>query len=185
MPCGRLALLLHDMSQLMGEQLSAGRGSRPVVSRAENNLRANGVGQSIYCMSGFVGAGVGMHAHFAEVVSEARLHDGPCRSVEWLAGRAQDFVDKGWRYGPAQVASADPLHLQELISMFFLTVRTRPAAGAFALELRLRHAHHLLGEAICLRFILVSRRVDPRFLPYRSCCWRMYGSPAKIVPEAR
>ena len=53
-----------------------------------------------------------MHAHFAEVMSEARLHDGPCRGVEWLAGRAQDFVDKGWRFGPAQVAFAHPLHLQ-------------------------------------------------------------------------
>src|SRR5262245_16419683 len=112
MPCRRLALLLNDMGQFMGEQLSAGRGSWPVVSLAEDNLRADGVGQSIYCMSGFAGAGVGMHAHFAEVMSEARLHDGPCRGVEWLAGRAQDFVDKGWRSDPAQVASADPLHLQ-------------------------------------------------------------------------
>lgn len=95
----------------MGEQLLAGRVSRPVVSRTEHNLWADGIGERIYGMSGFVCDGVGMHAHFAEVVSEARLHDGSCPGVKWLAGRAQNFVDEGWSFGPTQIRSADALLL--------------------------------------------------------------------------
>jgi hypothetical protein len=40
-----------------------------------------------------------MNPHPAEVVAEARLHEGASFSVERLAGRAQDFVDDRKSFG--------------------------------------------------------------------------------------
>ena len=86
--------------------------------------------------------------------------------------------------------SLDPIALSLQALMFLarllrLTLGAPSAAGASALELRLRHAHHLFGDAVCLLLIFVSRLVDRQFRLYRSCCRRMYGNPAKIVPKAR
>src|SRR5947209_12047106 len=39
----------------------------------------------------------------------------------------------------------------------------RSAAGASALELRLRHAHHLLGDAVCFLLIRVARLTHGEF----------------------
>jgi hypothetical protein len=37
-----------------------------------------------------------MHSHPAEVVAEARLHEGTRGRIERLTGRAQNLMDNGW-----------------------------------------------------------------------------------------
>ena len=59
------------------------------------------------------------------------------------------------------------------------------ATGASALESRLWHPHDVFGDAVCLLLVVVCRLVDREFRLYRSCCRRMDGNGAKIVPKAR
>jgi hypothetical protein len=48
-----------------------------------------------------------------------------------------------------------------LAALAAFTIRHRViAAGASSLEARLRHPHHLFGDAVCILLILVSRLVD-------------------------
>jgi hypothetical protein len=122
---------------------------------------------------------VRMDAHPAEIVPEARLHERVGRGVYRLARRTQYFVDNGWRCG-LRFARADPLHLQSLTARCsLLTVGAGSSAGALALDCgsrprqsdvsglmprlrippsgtgrrcRIRHVHHLLGNAIRFAF---------------------------------
>src|SRR5689334_11406297 len=66
-----------------------------------------------------------------------------------------------------------------------LTLGTRSAAGASALELRLMHPQHLFGDTICFPLIVVLRLVDRQFRLHRSRSRGMYGNPAEIGSEAR
>src|SRR5262245_2391460 len=80
------------------------------------------------------------------------------------------------------------LGLQTLRPSFRLLLPTPgalSAAGASATSLRLRHAHHLVSDAICLLLVFVSRLVDRQFRPYRARGRRMYGNLTEIVSEAR
>jgi hypothetical protein len=65
-----------------------------------------------------------MHSHLAEVVAEARLHEGTGGLIERLAGRAQDFVYDGWDYLAVVAVRGFSLNRKDLL--FF-----RIALGTF------------------------------------------------------
>jgi hypothetical protein len=76
-----------------------------------------------------------MHAHLAEVMAEAGFHRGANGWVEWLAGRAQHFVDNGGNFGGIQIAACLAFEGAVLLRAFFtLTAHRLIPAGAFALE---------------------------------------------------
>ena len=81
------------MPQLVREQLLALRGARREATGAEDDVVADREGVRVDGVRGLLRGGVGVHAHAAEVVTEARLHRRPRRLVERLTGRAKHFVD--------------------------------------------------------------------------------------------
>ncbi len=121
-------------------------------------------------------------------MAEARLHEGARHSFERLAGRAQDLMDGGRRFGLSWTASADGLQLQRPVfpsRLLPLRVGAGSLAGSLALELRFGHAHYLFGDLIGFLFEFVSRRVDRQFCLDHRCRRRMYGNPAKVIPKER
>ncbi|HEV8579670.1 MAG TPA: hypothetical protein VGX68_11380 [Thermoanaerobaculia bacterium] len=66
-------------------------------------------------------------------------------------------MDERRCHGLSRIAGLDPLRLQAVVfltRLLRLTLGTRTTAGASTLELRFRHAHHLVGDPI--RFLLVN-----------------------------
>ncbi len=96
--------LLDDMSQFVREQPAALRGSGIEAPKAENDVVSNCVGMSVERPSRHLCVLIRMHAHTAEVVSEARLHKGASRQVEGLTRRAKYFVDDRRHFGLSPVA---------------------------------------------------------------------------------
>src|SRR2546423_1067295 len=79
-----------------------------------------------------------MYANLAEVVPEARLHEGPRDWIEWLAPKANDFVHDR-RNGVFVFDFRLPIAVLPLQPFFpaLLAFAGRPrraAAGAFALQ---------------------------------------------------
>src|SRR2546422_1027465 len=89
-----------------------------------------------------------------EVMSETRLHEGPSRLVERLAGRPQYFVDDGWRHGLSEIAGPYARHPQafRLLHLLRLTIRAAPRAGTLPLQRRLGQPHHPFGYTVCFLF---------------------------------
>jgi hypothetical protein len=107
-----------------------------------------------------------MHAHAREIVAEARLQKEAGRQVDGLTRRAKYFVDNRRRFGLSPATCPDTLSLQALMSvprLLRLTLRARSTAGASALELWLRHPHHLFGDAVCFLLVDVSRSIYREF----------------------
>src|SRR5215510_15658474 len=64
-----------------------------VLAPAENHVLANRVGEGIDRSCRLCRARVAMHAHLAEVVPEARLHERARLGIKRLARRPQHVVD--------------------------------------------------------------------------------------------
>ena len=92
-----------------------------------------------------------MHPNTRKVVAGTWFHKRSRRRIERLASPAQCFVDDGRYHG--------------------LSYGAKPpgcATGPAALELRLRHSHYLLGNAVGFLFIVIAR-VFNRRLPLDHC----------------
>ena len=72
-----------------------------------------------------------MHTHVAEIMPEARLHEGACCGVQWLAGGAQDIMHNRPHIGRRGTATRGTLR-----------------------------AHHRVRHAIGLVLVLVIGRAD-------------------------
>jgi hypothetical protein len=67
--------LLHDVRQLVRQQPRALGGVRRVLSFAEHNVTADGVGERIHRARGDRGARTVVHAHAGEIDAEAGFHE--------------------------------------------------------------------------------------------------------------
>jgi hypothetical protein len=106
-----------------------------------------------------------MHTNVREIVAESRFHERPREYVEGLAGCTNGFIDQGWCCRHGKCAFLDALGLHAILGRapllnLTLALGAPSAAGASALESRLRHPHHPLSDAVCLLLIFVSRLVD-------------------------
>lgn len=85
---GRSALLLDNVCQLVRKQpLSRARVWR-ILSGSKDHVTSDRVCKRFNKLCRFSCPRIGMHPDTAEVVPEARLHEGARRRVERLAGRA-------------------------------------------------------------------------------------------------
>src|SRR5262245_3781482 len=148
-------LLLQHVRQLVRNQAAPGIRARRVFGASKVNVRANcecAGGQSL----GPAGCSfVVMHPHIAEVMTEARFHKVASCLIKWLTGRAQYFVGNGQCCCMCRITGWDAPHLQVL----FLYARALLLAFGIlpALDLRLRHLHHLFGYAVCRLLAFISR----------------------------
>jgi hypothetical protein len=85
--------LLYDVRQLVREQPLAFCCSGRIPAGTEHDMLARGIGVRLNGLSRFSGRRVGMDAHAAEVMTKARLEEGPSCCVERLAGGAQDMIE--------------------------------------------------------------------------------------------
>jgi hypothetical protein len=95
--------LLDDMGQLMGQELPARTRRRIEPPGGKGNPGTDGVGGRANGSGGLRSRAVGIYAHSAEVVPEARLKIGSRRHVEQLPWRARHLMYNvgrlagGWR----------------------------------------------------------------------------------------
>jgi hypothetical protein len=120
---------------------------------------------------------------------EARLEIGARRGIERLPRRTEYVVHDGRHLRLTDVAGCDALRLQArmfLARLLRLAFGATSTAAANALELWLRHAHYLVGDAV--RFVL-ERVIDGADLELRlkgtgkgrSRRRRSHGSPLRAV----
>ena len=86
-------------------------------------------------------------------------------------------MDDGRCFNLSRVAGLNALGLQALgflARLVRLTLGTPSSAGASALEPRLRHPHHLFGDAVCFLLVDVAGSI------YREFCWY----PGEIMTQA-
>ena len=81
-----------------------------------------------------------MHAYSGNVGAEALLHVLPRCRLKWLAGIREGMFYTGGRH-------------------IYLPIG--------ALHLRIGHSHHLVGNAVCLLLVFVSRLADGQLPPKR------------------
>jgi hypothetical protein len=142
-------MLLHYVRQFVGEQSSPTAIARRILVRTKGHVVADGVGRRIHRPRRLSRPRVGMDAHAAEVMAEARLHEPARRHVQRPAGGAQHLVDNGRGHSRATAHSAT-LQAQPLLAALgaFAAVAGMLAAGAGALQhsshCRLRLGWHLL-----------------------------------------
>ena len=178
------AILLNDMRQFVSEEAAADGGLSCELSRGKYNVPPHGVGLRTDGGGGTGGGLIGVDPDVAELAAEARLHEGAGTAVEGLAGRTQGFVDDRRSRDRANCRpGTEALHAQAV--GFVLAFGATAAAGALALEVQLRHPHHLFGDAVSLLLEFVSRLVDRQFRLDHSRGRRMDGDAAKFVPKAR
>jgi hypothetical protein len=132
------------MCQFMGQEPAAFARPRGKSVGREEYMVADGIGKRIDGLRRFCGPPIGVNADPAEVVSEARLEEGPGSTVERLAGRAQGFVDNGRSHvgGGLQRWSALESGFLLLARLAFSTARSASAASALALQ---HHGPHWGG----------------------------------------
>src|SRR5450432_3152928 len=80
------------MRELVAEQPPSGGRSGCILSRGKYHVVANRVSEGVDGSRGFGRARIRVHAHLAEVMTEAWLNECPGGGVEGLSGRAQDIV---------------------------------------------------------------------------------------------
>src|SRR5262249_39416158 len=80
--------LLHHVSELVGDELAAGIGAGRILPGRKNHIVAGRVGQGIQGTRRAGSGAVRMNPYGAEVMPEARLHEGARAVVERLAERA-------------------------------------------------------------------------------------------------
>lgn len=78
--------LLHHVSKLMHQQLSPFRSMRCIPSFPKHHILRYGVRQSVLRPCRFRRSRIGMYTHPAEVMTEARFHEGTGCRVEGLSG---------------------------------------------------------------------------------------------------
>ncbi len=158
--------LLHHMRQFMGKQAPPLVGRRRKPARTQHDVMSHCVRVSVHIPRRLLGCRAGMHSHSRKAVAEARLHEGTCGGIERLARGAQHFLDDGWCCNLSRVAGLDALPLQALMfpaRLLCLAFGAPSTAGTSALELRLWHAHHLFGDAVCFLLVNVSRTIYREF----------------------
>src|SRR5215468_11368355 len=150
------AALLDDMGQLMRQQASAGRGPRHIFTSGKSNPSPDRVGACADRRRRPCCRGVSAYPHVAQVTAEARLEKRTRDRVKRLAGGTQHVVNQR-RYLSARGMWRRFLPMERV----FL-----PVGGAFAAELkrsRVRHAHHLVGDAIGVALERVVAVPDHQF----------------------
>src|SRR5215217_3248980 len=112
-----------------------------------------------------------MYSHPAEIMSEARLHEGACGRIERLTGRAQHLVNDGRRFRTLGLVGGAALQAQPLR----LTLSTLPGwprstpTGALALQ----------------QPSLVRAQAGPIEMKSGALCWRVsrHSSSEHAVPR--
>jgi hypothetical protein len=94
---GAAAGLLHGVAQLVGKQTAARGGLGIVLPGGEDRVLADGVGQGMHGLRRFLGTRPGMDADGAEVVADARLHEGAGVRVKGAASGAKRLMHDGRR----------------------------------------------------------------------------------------
>lgn len=74
----RRTALLHHVGKLVGEQAVACRGAGGVLAAGEGDVAADSVGECVYRPRRRGGLSVGVHAHPAKIMAEARFERGAC-----------------------------------------------------------------------------------------------------------
>jgi hypothetical protein len=64
--------LLHDVSELVCDQVPASHGRGLELTRSEDNVPAIGVGERVECVRRFACRSISVYANFAEVAPEFR-----------------------------------------------------------------------------------------------------------------
>jgi len=88
--------LLNHMSKLVGQQLSPFYGCRFISICRKDNVSPDCVRHCIHRFHRFGRVRIGVHADIAKIMSETWLEERAETSIEGLAWRTQDLVDKGW-----------------------------------------------------------------------------------------
>jgi hypothetical protein len=122
------AALLHDVREFVREQFLSFAEVRCILSRAKHDMAPNGVPQCIDRPRRLRGLWVRVNADLAEVVSEARLEEGPRLRVQRLARRAQNIVDDRWSDGGMRAFCC--VALQGFLLLAFGALTGGPARSA-------------------------------------------------------
>ena len=88
--------ILHHMRQFVGQQAASFGCGRSELAGSKGDVGAHGVSESVNGTCRLGGAGVGVDADIAEVVSEAGLEEGLGFRIECLARRAKGFAYDRW-----------------------------------------------------------------------------------------
>ncbi len=94
----RLAALLQNMNQFVGQQSASLRSGWRILPCSEDYVLPNGVCQRTYCPRRFRRPCVVVYANPTEVMPQAVFEELPCGSVQRLASRLQRFTYNGWRF---------------------------------------------------------------------------------------
>lgn len=157
--------LLHDVGQLVREEMSPGRGVRDEAIAAEGDVAPHGVGARLDRARRLGRLLIRVRPHVSEVAPEARLHEGARLGVERAARRGQHFADDGrGRLALSGINRLNALGLHALLRLprLLLTLTLRaPAAAACAgaLQRRPGRAHDLICDAVCVLLQVVVGRV--------------------------
>ena len=148
--------LLHDMGQLMGEQLLPAAAPRLIRAPPEENILPRGKRRRLKRPVQLIRPGTGVHPHPSEVRSQRLLHRPPQGSGKRLTTSARPLqglrdlcIDRAPR-SAAQLLDAG-LSRQP---RFRVLARPRPRRGVVAGRL----THHLFRDAIRLLLIPIARR---------------------------
>jgi hypothetical protein len=153
------------MRQFVSQQLPPRERRRGTLAWAKHNMMLHGIGLSIHCSRRFFGEPVSVNTDVAEVVPEPGFKERSSSGVERLPGGIQHIMDnprsRRWSRcrGPAQFSAFE---LVVLFFVLFLTRAASPLESTVAILrtyiLRIRHAHHLFGDAVCFLLVDVSGR---------------------------
>jgi hypothetical protein len=129
--------LLEYVNQFMSQKSPAVVSAGLVLRRAEGDLGSRSVSARTHRVCGAVGGGVRVDADFTKGVAEPGFHEGACRRVERLTGRAQDLMYDGrGRCGHSAQAGGQALEAH-LAPAAFRALPSHPghaAAGTPALQ---------------------------------------------------
>src|SRR3989304_4754681 len=81
----RASGLLHDMGQLMGQELLSRARTRRILTGAKNNVATDRVRQRMQRARRLRGSRICMHAHIGKVMAETRREKFARRRIERLA----------------------------------------------------------------------------------------------------
>jgi hypothetical protein len=80
--------LLHDVRQLVCQQLPAVSSAWCILPRGEEDITSSGKGMCLECLCPAMRSVIGMDTHSAEVLVEAGFHEGASGRVNWLTATA-------------------------------------------------------------------------------------------------
>jgi hypothetical protein len=88
--------LLDGVRQLMSQECAAGCRVRRVLAAGEHHVPSHRIRTRIHGMCRFCRACIGMHPHPAEVLAEARFHEGADGGIQRLPAAIQYRANDGW-----------------------------------------------------------------------------------------